>query len=185
MKTVADYKVLCNDGTLDISNGAVAPCVNKGGIKPYFSGVKSYLSSVSSTPVVCKDGTTKMQLNDPNARVLDACRDNGGRAENQIAVALEPEKNQTENSVSDLQYYTSSDFLKRASISIVPVVLIGAYSYNKKFSLIKSVLLISIPIVSITGLQYVFMGGGKNAYWSIFVPPSARANSMKQLQVKK
>jgi hypothetical protein len=43
MKTVADYKVLCNDGTLDISNGAVAPCVNKGGIKG-LSNVKSFFS---------------------------------------------------------------------------------------------------------------------------------------------
>jgi len=85
--------------------------------------------------------------------------------------------------VSDLQYYTSANFLKRASVSIVPVALIGAYSYNKKFSLVKSALLVSIPIVIITGLQYVFMGGGKNAYWGIFVPPSARANSMKQIQL--
>ena len=86
--------------------------------------------------------------------------------------------------ISDLQYYTSANFLKRASVSIVPVALIGAYCYNKKFSLTKSALLVSIPIVIITGLQYVFMGGGKNAYWGIFVPPSARVNSMKQIQLK-
>jgi hypothetical protein len=34
MKVVANYKVLCNDGTYDVGNGAVAPCINNGGIKP-------------------------------------------------------------------------------------------------------------------------------------------------------
>jgi hypothetical protein len=87
--------------------------------------------------------------------------------------------------ISDLQYYTSGNFLKRASVSIVPVALIGVYCYKKKFSLLKSALLVSIPIVAITGLQYVFMGGGKNAYWGIFVPPSIKANSIKQIQLKK
>jgi hypothetical protein len=86
--------------------------------------------------------------------------------------------------VSDFKYYTSSKFLKKASVSIVPVGLIGAYCYHKKFSLLKSALLVSIPIVAITGLQYVFMGGGKNKYWGIFVPPSIQAKSMKQIQLQ-
>jgi hypothetical protein len=85
--------------------------------------------------------------------------------------------------VSDFKYYTSLKFLKEASISIVPVGLIGAYCYHKKFSLLKSALLVSIPIVAITGLQYVAMGGGKNKYWGIFVPPSINANRIKQLQL--
>jgi hypothetical protein len=100
-----------------------------------------------------------------------------------IAIGQAPPSQQ--ESVSDLQYYTSANFLKRASVSIVPVALIGAYTYNKKFSLVKSALLVSIPIVIITGLQYVFMGGGKNAYWGIFVPPSVKRNSLKQIQLKK
>lgn len=86
--------------------------------------------------------------------------------------------------VSDFDYFTSSKFLKKASVSIVPVGLIGAYCYHKKFSLLKSALLVSIPIVAITGLQYVFMGGGKNKYWGIFVPPSFQAKSMKQIQLQ-
>lgn len=85
-------------------------------------------------------------------------------------------------SVSDLEYYTSANFLKRASVSIVPVGLIGAYCYHKKFSLLKSALLVSIPIVAITGLQYAVMGGGKNSYWGIFVPPSMKTNSIKQIK---
>jgi len=84
--------------------------------------------------------------------------------------------------VSDLQYYTSANFLKRASVSIIPVGLIGAYCYHKKFSLLKSALLVSIPIVAITGLQYAVMGGGKNSYWGIFVPPSMKTNSIKQIK---
>ena len=83
---------------------------------------------------------------------------------------------------SDFDYYTSKAFLKRASVSIVPIGLIGAYCYHKKFSLTKSALLVSIPIVIITGLQYVFMGGGKNKYWEIFTPPSARNQYVKQVK---
>jgi hypothetical protein len=33
MKFVANYKVLCNDGTYDVNNGVVAPCINRGGQK--------------------------------------------------------------------------------------------------------------------------------------------------------
>jgi hypothetical protein len=35
----------------------------------------------TSTPVLCKDGTTKNQPSSPTAKYEDACRDNGGRAE--------------------------------------------------------------------------------------------------------
>jgi hypothetical protein len=33
MKVIANYKVLCNDGSYSVSNGAVAPCINSGGVK--------------------------------------------------------------------------------------------------------------------------------------------------------
>jgi hypothetical protein len=33
MKVVAINRVLCNDGTYDITNGAVAPCDSAGGVK--------------------------------------------------------------------------------------------------------------------------------------------------------
>ena len=70
------------------------------------------------------------------------------------------------NNESDFDYYTSERFLKQASFLIVPVALIGAYSYHKKFSLKKSALLISIPFVFINGLQY----------------PSARRKLNKKMQ---
>jgi|688.fasta_scaffold683456_2 hypothetical protein len=88
--------------------------------------------------------------------------------------------------ISDFEYYTSSAFLKSASFSVVPVVLIGAYSYNKKFSLLKSALLISIPIVAISILQNLSFGSEKNAYWRIFSPPSIRQNhNARLIQIEK
>lgn len=105
------------------------------------------------------------------------------QSQNQPVVAIPQFKTPTQQEpVSDLEYYTSAKFLKKASVSIVPVGLIGAYCYHKKFSLLKSALLVSIPIVAITGLQYAVMGGGKNSYWGIFVPPSMKTNSIKQLK---
>jgi hypothetical protein len=131
-------KVLCNNGTYDITNGVVAPCESGGGVK--------------NQPV-----------------------ENAPQYKTQTQG--EPE--------SDLQYYTSAKFLKRASYSIIPVALIGGYSYYKKFSLLKSALLVSIPIVAITGLQYIGMGGGKNKYWGIFIPPSVSAKKYAPKQIKK
>jgi hypothetical protein len=40
------------------------------------------ISDVKSTPVLCKDGTTKNQLSSPNAQYMDACVNNGGIAQN-------------------------------------------------------------------------------------------------------
>jgi hypothetical protein len=129
---------------------------------------------IETNEVTCNDGTKDIT----NGK-KPPCINNGGVKPLQEIVTVKtgtPAKQE-----SDLQYYTSANFLKRASVSIVPVTLIGVYCYNKKFSLTKSALLVSIPIVIITGLQYVFMGGGKNAYWGIFIPPSIRANQMKKI----
>jgi hypothetical protein len=126
-------------------------------------------SVVNANEVTCADGTKDIS----NGK-MPPCTKNGGIKQN--VPLQEP--------VSDFDYFTSSKFLKKASVSIVPVGLIGAYCYHKKFSLLKSALLVSIPIVAITGLQYVFMGGGKNKYWGIFVPPSIQAKTMKQIQLQ-
>jgi hypothetical protein len=40
-------------------------------------------SKVTSTPVICKDGTTQIQLSSPTAQYMDACMNNGGIAINQ------------------------------------------------------------------------------------------------------
>ena len=51
------------------------------------------LGNVTSTKVVCKDGTIKYQQSSPNARYGDACVNNGGRAENQ-PVSVKPTTNE-------------------------------------------------------------------------------------------
>lgn len=140
--------------------------------------------NVTSTQVLCKDGSYGIDISSVNAKYDNSktCINNGGRAENQN-INMVKTKAPTQATTSDFEYYTSSNFLRRASIVIVPVGLIGYYCYNKKFSLLKSALLLSIPIVAITGLQYIGMGGGKNKFWGIFVPPSIRANQLKKIQL--
>jgi hypothetical protein len=128
--------------------------------------------------VTCNDGTK-----DISNGVKAPCTSHGGVNEGKPNLNMVKMKTPTQATTSDFQYYTSSNFLKRASVVIVPVGLIGYYCYNKKFSLLKSALLVSIPIVAITGLQYAFMGGGKNSFWGIFIPPSIRANQLKKIQL--
>ena len=43
--------------------------------------LQNIIGNTSSTPVLCKDGTTQNQLSSPNAKYDDACRNNGGRAD--------------------------------------------------------------------------------------------------------
>lgn len=146
-------------------------------MKPPYQTTEIINQTLSETnEVTCMDGTKDI-TNGKKA----PCINNGGVKPLQEIVTVKtgtPAKQE-----SDLQYYTSARFLKRASFSIVPIGLVGLYCYNKKFSLTKSALLVSIPIVLITGLQYVSMGGGKNAYWGIFIPPSIRANQIKNIQL--
>jgi hypothetical protein len=99
-----------------------------GGINP--NGM--YTNNVTSTPVLCKDGTTKSQTNDPNARVLDACRDNGGRAENQTVLPL---------SVTDPELFKKNmelsakkdEKMKQLKYGLIAVVLVAGYFAYKKF----------------------------------------------------
>jgi len=134
--------------------------------------------------VTCVDGTKDIS----NGK-MPPCTNNGGVKEDieVVRTGTLPEfvvKTATQGQpVSDLEYYLSPNFLKRASYSVVPVALIGGYCYYKKFSLGKSALLVSIPIVAITIMQNIGFGGGKNAYWGIFIPPSVKRNSMKQIQL--
>jgi len=48
-----------------------------GGINPNGMYTKGLLNETSE-PVVCKDGTKKMQPSSPNARYMDVCMNNGG-----------------------------------------------------------------------------------------------------------
>lgn len=111
-------------------------------------------SSASKTPVLCKDGTTKIQASSPNAKFMDACRDNGGRAENQT-IAVKPTtdevKQQNLQSLKVGDVLTAEDkFYEKLGIKyhnthmfgrpsrtkgrlLVVVALVGGYFAYKKF----------------------------------------------------
>lgn len=49
--SLLNNKVQCNDGTFDITNGAVAPCFNRGGVKllkSKYSGISEFLNDKST-----------------------------------------------------------------------------------------------------------------------------------------
>jgi len=100
--------------------------------------------------VLCKDGTTRTQENNPNARIMDACRDNGGRAENQtISVKQISEEVKLENSkIGNKTLSTEEKFYESLGIKseggydwtikakgrlLVLVALVGSYFAYKKF----------------------------------------------------
>jgi hypothetical protein len=75
--------VTCPDGTKDIANGVLAPCMGRDGKKPtdWTKGTSPFYTGFTYTQVTCQDGTTQNQASSPTAQILDACRNNGGRAE--------------------------------------------------------------------------------------------------------
>jgi len=83
-----------------------------------YSGLNQILGNVTSTKVVCKDGTIKYQQSSPNARYGDACADNGGRAENTFVSDLDID-------MSKPKYKTGSDFNKRQEIESQQNLLVG------------------------------------------------------------
>ena len=102
-----------------------------GGINP--NGM--YTNTATSTPVLCKDGTKKMQPSSPNARYGDVCRDNGGvdnekarqEAQKQIEEAL---KKANENS----QTQKPRTFIEmNQGYIIIGLVLVAGYFAYKKF----------------------------------------------------
>jgi hypothetical protein len=114
--------------------------VDGGGAKPYTNikfdinsiNIKDYIGNTTPTKVLCKDGTTKNQTNDPNARVMDACRDNGGRSENQTVQSLavtDPElfkKNMELSAKKD-------EKMKQIKYGVIALVLVAGYFAYKKF----------------------------------------------------
>lgn len=94
-----------------------------GGINP--NGM--YTNNVTSTPVLCKDGTTKNQPSSPTAKYADACGDNGGRAESQLAQTVKQEL-QTKKQESILSKI-SGNYGK--NLLIVGAIMIGFLTYKK------------------------------------------------------
>ena len=121
------------------------------------------LGNTSSTPVLCKDGTTQNQLSSPNARYADACINNGGRADlkpndkaplsvsNPTLVAnmkLEEEKK-----IAEMKKNALANTLIKASI--VPIGLYAFSKYNKydtkktlKVTIIGSVVILGAVVLN-------------------------------------
>jgi hypothetical protein len=91
-------------------------------------------SNVTQTPVLCKDGTTQIQLSSPNAKYMDACRNNGGRAENQTT-SVKPRNEVLKQSLSDYSANLPKDAKtqKTQSLVVIAVVLVAGYFAYKKF----------------------------------------------------
>jgi hypothetical protein len=108
---------------------------------------KSYFANVSSTPVVCKDGTKKMQPSSPNARYMDVCRDNGGvdnQKTNDNAKKLMEDALAKSNEDAIAQAQSKSPTKSGGSVFkklagaynknlIIAVVLVAGYFAYKKF----------------------------------------------------
>ena len=97
-----------------------------------FDGISSYLGGTTSTPVLCKDGTTKNQSSSPNARILDACRNNGGRAENQQAQSLAVTNAELLKKNMELSA-KKDEKMKQLKYGVIAVVLVAGYFAYKKY----------------------------------------------------
>jgi hypothetical protein len=106
-----------------------------GGINP------NGMYNVTSTPVLCKDGTTKNQLSSPMGKYADACVNNGGRAVNQ-PVVVNTEVYAKPNLSSEEKFYESLGIKSRGGWSptvkakgrfYLAVVLVAGYFAYKKF----------------------------------------------------
>ena len=97
-----------------------------------------YYTGTTYSQVLCKDGTTQNQASSPNAKILDACRNNGGRAVNQPVVNA-PTKEVLSQDKED-NFYRSLGFTTSGMIKpkvkgrfFVAVVLVAGYFAYKKF----------------------------------------------------
>ena len=105
------------------------------------TGLNQILGNVTSTKVLCKDGTIKYQQSSPNARVMDACVNNGGRAENQPIDFTKYEQVKAESFDEGGMYVPTKgkeDITKKLLGAynknlIIAVVLIAGYFAYKKF----------------------------------------------------
>ena len=126
MRVDMTNQVQCNDGTYSITNGAVAPCVNSGGVKPPskfdYSGLKEMLgNSIPFIPPfmqpVYKNGS---DFNKQKAEI-----------ERQQILALEQKKIDFEKAMSDAQKNKTKEPIYY--ILVTAGVMIAGYFAYKKF----------------------------------------------------
>ncbi len=96
------------------------------------------LPKETSTPVVCKDGTKKMQPSSPNAKYSDVCINNGG-VDNQKV--FDDAKKQYEDALKNEQAKAQAQANSQANNTKEPIyyilvtagVLVAGYFAYKKF----------------------------------------------------
>ena len=116
-----------------------------GGINPNGMYTKGLFNETSS-PVICKDGTKKMQPSSPNAKYMDVCRDNGGvdnqktndnakklredylAKSNEDALAQAQSKSPTKTGVS---IYRKLAGAYNKNLIIAGVIVAGYFAYKK------------------------------------------------------
>jgi hypothetical protein len=81
---------------------------------------------------------------------------------------------------SAIQYYTNPKVLKTLAFSALPIGFVAYYCYHKKFSLLKSAIYVSIPIVAIEILSRLGAGASHNSYWANYLPPSLKKSIEKK-----
>ena len=119
--------------------------VDGGGARPFdFSGIdtKNWINDFpvfnTSRPVVCKDGSTKIQQSSPNAKYMDACINNGG-VDNQKRTEslIDDAKKQYEDALAKAQSQAQSQGSNTKEpiyyILVTAGVLVAGYFAYKKF----------------------------------------------------
>ena len=112
--------------------------------KPYktnFGNLNEILGNVTSTKVLCNDGSIKNQQSSPTARYGDACANNGGRSANQPIDFTTYEQVKTESLDKGGIYVPTKrkeDITKKLLGAynqnlIIAVVLVAGYFAYKKF----------------------------------------------------
>jgi hypothetical protein len=92
------------------------------------------ISNVTQTPVLCKDGTTQIQLSSPNAKYMDTCMNNGGRAENQtnvgIAIPIGQAPTKNRDSISKSLFKKIAGAYNQ-NLIIAGLLVAGYFAYKK------------------------------------------------------
>lgn len=130
--------------------------INGGG---YPTGI--YTNDVTSTPVLCKDGTTKMQSSSPTGKYADACMNNGGRAVNQPVIKQLQSKEEVAKRVDEEIAKIKFPLKTTVITSAVPLGL-AYYSYYNNYSLTKGIGVVVIG--SIVAFYGTIMLSGKGGF---------------------
>lgn len=135
--------VTCPDGTTDVANGFLPPCMGRDGKKPigYSIPMSNRDKPETFSNVKCNDGSTQSVGSNPlGGRVDMPCKNNGGVSPNQPMVKPTTDEVKQQN----LQRLTSGNaegnFYRMLGIPsrplgrlLVAVVLVAGYFAYKKF----------------------------------------------------